>query len=309
MLVSCFSVTDPSTRLMGPVQLVAEIPNLSSVPTCHRDLKEVFSKARVTSLPPHQPYDCIIDLFPGTMPPKWRLYSLSGLETQAMKENIQFSLQPDLLRLQLELAFLLRKKMGHFIHVLIIEAWMTLQLRIAIITLLSWAFEHLQNSQIFTKLDLRSAYNWGEWKTAFNIPDGHYDYLGMPFGLTNAPAVSVLSMMIRDSLNQFVLPRGHFNLLSWFRDLSVTCRTCSPMLARSSSLHKGGEMWVTLPQVPYYFQGYCEYGSRQGVGCEGVAFSNLLKTATMISWFWHLLPQVHQKLQLNCLTCTCSDFC
>lgn len=28
-----------------------------------------------------------------------------------------------------------------------------------------------------------------EWKTAFDIPSGHYEYVDMPFGLTNAPAV------------------------------------------------------------------------------------------------------------------------
>uniref|UniRef100_A0A9J8BP49 Reverse transcriptase/retrotransposon-derived protein RNase H-like domain-containing protein n=1 Tax=Cyprinus carpio carpio TaxID=630221 RepID=A0A9J8BP49_CYPCA len=40
--------------------------NLSNVPEEYQDLREVFSKSRAASLPPHRPYDCAIDLVPGT---------------------------------------------------------------------------------------------------------------------------------------------------------------------------------------------------------------------------------------------------
>ncbi|CAM4730306.1 unnamed protein product [Leuciscus chuanchicus] len=45
--------------------LPEEAVDLSNVPAEYRDLKEVFSKSRAASLPPHRPYDCAIDLLPG----------------------------------------------------------------------------------------------------------------------------------------------------------------------------------------------------------------------------------------------------
>ncbi|KAI3364400.1 hypothetical protein L3Q82_010825 [Scortum barcoo] len=79
--------------------------------------------------------------------------------------------------------------------------------------LISSAFELLDGATVFTKLDLRNAYHLvlrirdgDEWKTAFNTPTGHYEYLVMPFGLTNAPAVfqALVNDILRDMLNKFV---------------------------------------------------------------------------------------------------------
>ncbi len=78
--------------------------------------------------------------------------------------------------------------------------------------LMASAFELLQGASIFSKLDLRNAYHLvriqqgDEWKTAFNTPTGHYEYLVMPFGLTNAPAVfhALINDVLRDMLNKLV---------------------------------------------------------------------------------------------------------
>lgn len=44
------------------------------------------------------------------------------------------------------------------------------------------------------------------WKTAFNTPTGHYEYLVILFGLTNAPTVfqGLINDVLRDMLNWFV---------------------------------------------------------------------------------------------------------
>lgn len=55
--------------------------------------------------------------------------------------------------------------------------------------LINSAFEPLHGATIFSKLDLCNAYHLvrirdgDEWKTAFNTPLGHFEYLVMPFGL------------------------------------------------------------------------------------------------------------------------------
>jgi len=55
--------------------------------------------------------------------------------------------------------------------------------------------EQVGTSQIFSKLDLKLAFNLlriaegEEWKTAFKTRYGLYEYMVMPFRLTNAPSV------------------------------------------------------------------------------------------------------------------------
>ncbi len=85
------------------------------------------------------------------------------------------------------------------------------------------AFELVQGASSFTKLDLRNSYHLGrigqgdEWKTAFNTPTWHYEYLVMPFGLTNAPAFfqALINYVLRDMLNQFTYVYLYSHLLKF----------------------------------------------------------------------------------------------
>jgi len=73
--------------------------------------------------------------------------------------------------------------------------------------------DRLRIGKIFTKLDLRGAYNLlrncpdDEWKTAFRTRYGHFEYTVMPLGLTNAPAVfqHLMNDIFREYMDEFIV--------------------------------------------------------------------------------------------------------
>ncbi len=190
---------------------------LSRVPSEYADLCEVFSKTRAASLPPHRPYDCAIDLLPGTCPPRGRLYSLSGSETVAMEEYINDSLNSGFIRPSTSPAgavfFFVGKRDGCLRPCIDYRGLNRITVKNHYpLPLMTTAFELLQGATIFTKLDLRNAYHLvrirevDEWKTVFNTPKGHYEYQVMPFGLVNAPDIFqvLINDLLRDMLDKFV---------------------------------------------------------------------------------------------------------
>jgi hypothetical protein len=73
--------------------------------------------------------------------------------------------------------------------------------------------DRLAHIDIFAALDLKGAYNLirmkegEEWKTAFRMRYGHFDYLVMPFSLTNAPATcqELVNNVLREHLDIFAI--------------------------------------------------------------------------------------------------------
>ncbi|KAL0171008.1 hypothetical protein M9458_035604, partial [Cirrhinus mrigala] len=204
-------------RVMSCSVLQEEPVSLADVPEVYHDLRAVFSKSRASSLPPHRPYDCAIDLLPGTSPPRGRLYSLSGPEREAMERYIHDSLAAGIIRPSSSPAgagfFFVEKKDGSLCPCIDYRGLndITVKNRYPL-PLMSSAFELLQGATIFTKLDLRSAYHLvriregDEWKTAFNTHTGHFEYLVMPFGLSYSPAVfqALVKDVLRDMVDRFV---------------------------------------------------------------------------------------------------------
>uniref|UniRef100_A0A3B3HPV2 Gypsy retrotransposon integrase-like protein 1 n=1 Tax=Oryzias latipes TaxID=8090 RepID=A0A3B3HPV2_ORYLA len=191
--------------------------DLSMVPPCYHDLKAVFSKSRAGALPAHRPYDCSIELLNGATLPKGHLFNLSGPEKLAMEKYIHESLASGHIRPSsspVGAGFFFVQKKDKTLRPCIDYRELnqiTVKNKYSL-PLISSALDSVQEARVFSKLDLRNAYHLvrmkegDEWKTAFNTPLGHFEYLVMPFGLTNAPAVfqHLVNDVLRDFLNRFV---------------------------------------------------------------------------------------------------------
>uniref|UniRef100_A0A3P9MKA3 CCHC-type domain-containing protein n=1 Tax=Oryzias latipes TaxID=8090 RepID=A0A3P9MKA3_ORYLA len=193
-MANCLQSAIPSVSSSG--HKIPEDIDLTSVPRCYHELKAVFSKTKAGSLPQHRPYDCAINLLPGAPLPKGHLYNLSGPEKTAMETYIHEALSSGHIRPSSSPVgagfFFVEKKDKSLLPCIDFRELNQITLKDKYsLPLISSAFDSVQGAQIFSKLDLRNAYHLvrvkdgDEWKTAFNTPLGHYEYLVMPFGLTN----------------------------------------------------------------------------------------------------------------------------
>ncbi|KAL0152980.1 hypothetical protein M9458_051733 [Cirrhinus mrigala] len=205
----------PRTRSETPLK---DHTTKNAIPTVYQDLLEAFSHQKATQLPPHRPGDCAIDLLPGATPPRGRIFPLSQAESAAMDTYIQEELAKGFIRPSTSPAsagfFFVKKKDGGLRPCIDYRGRneMTIEYRYPL-PLVPSALEQLRTAKIFTKLDLRSAYNLiriragDEWKTAFSTTSGHYEYRVMPFGLANSPSFfqAFINEVFRDMLHRWVI--------------------------------------------------------------------------------------------------------
>ncbi|KAK3545965.1 hypothetical protein QTP70_017186, partial [Hemibagrus guttatus] len=146
-------------RCRGPSRRLA-VP----LPSQYMDFHMVFSEERAARLPHHQVWDCAIDLLPNASPPKGRIYPLSLPESKAMEEYIKSSLAAGHIRPSTSPAaagfFFVGKKDGGLRPCIDYRGLNAVTIRYPYpLPLVPAALEQLRGVRVFTKLDLRSAYN------------------------------------------------------------------------------------------------------------------------------------------------------
>ena len=165
----------------------------------YRDLEGIFSKEKANELPVSSSYDHKIELEGDCQPPYGPIYPLSIPELHVLREYLHDNLAKGFIRHSTSSAgtpiLFVKKKDG--------SLWLCVDYRgLNLLTKKNWyplpligeALNRLSGTKIYTKLDIRAAYNWvwmkegDEWKTTFWTWYRHYEYCVMPFGLANALA-------------------------------------------------------------------------------------------------------------------------
>ena len=175
---------------------------LASVPVEFHKYRDVFSKKRSEALPPNREgVDITIVLETDKLHtlPRPRAYKLGIKERDALKTYLDDMLQKGFIRPSSSPfafpAFFVPKPGSTELRLVVDYK------RLNAITvkdkyglpLIADILDVIAKGKIFTKIDLRGAYNLlrvaqgHEHKTAFITPLGTYEYLVMPFGLSNAP--------------------------------------------------------------------------------------------------------------------------
>jgi hypothetical protein len=169
-------------------------------------------------LPEHRKYDIAIDTIPDKPIPWGPIYSLSEPELDALRKYIDENLAKKYIQPSTSPAgapiFFVKKKNGELRPVVDYRGLNSVTIKNRYpLPLIHEMLGRFKNAKIFTKIDLRGAYNLvrirqgDEWKTAFRCRFGHFEYSVMPFGLTNAPAVfqNLINDILRDLLDIYCI--------------------------------------------------------------------------------------------------------
>jgi len=205
---NCNSPTSTST---------SETSSIITLPDELSEFNDVFNEKEAEKLPPHRSYDCQINLVDNAKLYYGPNYSLTDEESTVLERYLAQNLKKGFIRKSHSPAgapvLFVPKKNSKELR--LCQDYRELN-KITIrdsypLPLIQDIFEHLGKARIFSKLDLRSAYNLvrikegDEYKTAYTCKFGHFEYLVMPFGLKNAPAVfqHFINDVLEDCIGKF----------------------------------------------------------------------------------------------------------
>lgn len=218
------------------------------VPSIYHSYLDVFSKKLADKLPEHRSFDHRIPVEDGKHPPYGPIYSLSDKERLALREYLDDNIAKGFIvpsESPAAAPILFVKKKDGTLRLCVDYRGLnkiTIKNRYPL-PLISDLLDRLRVAKVYTKIDLRGAYNLlriakgEEWKTAFRTRYGLFEYKVMPFGLTNAPASfqHLMNHNFRDMLDQFVICYLD-DILIYSPDLDTHQKHVEQVLARLRSV-------------------------------------------------------------------------
>uniref|UniRef100_A0A670K6E2 Gypsy retrotransposon integrase-like protein 1 n=1 Tax=Podarcis muralis TaxID=64176 RepID=A0A670K6E2_PODMU len=238
-----------------------EVMEKVKVPPQYADLSDVFSEKEADQLPPHRPFDCQINLLPGAQLPVGKLYAMSDREMQELREFIDKNLKRGFIR---------ESKAAGGSPVFFVDKKHTDKPRLvcdfrrlnAVTEPVAFPMPRIDDiltrvrkGKIFTKLDLRGAYNLirirkgDEWKTTMFTPLGAFEYLVMPFGLQAGSAC------FQSFMNHVLGPLLYKNCVAFLDDVLVYSeneeqhvRDVREVLSRLQA----NRLWVKLEKCQFH---------------------------------------------------------
>jgi len=222
---------DPGAKIIGYVSAINEEDPRDQIPKEFRGYLDIMSQEVAEAVPAHRPYDCKIDLKEGETAPWGPIYPLSENELQTLRESLKEMLRTGKIQRSTlpvgSLISFVSKPNGRGLQLCVDYRALN---RIMIpnrypLPLLQELQDWVQGARWFTKLDLKNGFNLiriregDEWKMAFRIHYGLYEFQVMPFGLTNAPST------FQDMMNHVFSDMIDLGLLVYMDDFLIYAKT------------------------------------------------------------------------------------